>query len=204
MSIIIRQLGHQNYTDCWRAMQEFTLKRDETTPNEIWVVEHDPVFTQGQNGKPEHLLNPSAIPVIQVDRGGQITYHGPGQLVVYTLIDLRRSQWTIRDLVTTLENAVIELLAEYEIKAFAKRDAPGVYVGQKKICSLGLRVKRGCSYHGLALNINMDLKPFSQINPCGFKNLEITQLADLINRDPNSLLQEVGFKMPIILSRLLP
>jgi len=179
-TVIIRNKLRQDYSTTWRAMQEFTNTRDENTLDEIWYLEHDPVFTQGQNGKSEHLLNPGTIPVIKVDRGGQVTYHGPGQLMVYILVDLRRKKLNIRQLVNCLENAVIDLLAEFSIKAVAKADAPGVYIDNKKICSVGLRIRRGCSYHGLAFNLNMNLEPFSRINPCGFPDLKITQLADFL------------------------
>jgi lipoyl(octanoyl) transferase len=181
-SVIIRLLGRQDYQTCWHAMQEFTKQRDETTPDEIWLLEHNPVFTQGQNGKPEHLLNPGQIPVIHVDRGGQVTYHGPGQLVAYILVDLKRKKFNIREIVSILENSVIQLLADFQITATAKRTAPGVYVNDKKICSIGLRIRRGCSYHGLALNVAMDLEPFSRINPCGFQSLEMTQLHDFFSK----------------------
>jgi lipoyl(octanoyl) transferase len=177
--LIVRWLGQQDYASCWQAMQAFTNGRTPETVDEIWLLEHLPVFTQGQNGKPEHLLNPGEIPVVQTDRGGQITYHGPGQLMVYTLIDLRRKRLNVRDLVTKLEQSVIDLLAEYHIEAVAKRDAPGVYVDGKKICSIGLRIRRGCSYHGIAFNISMDLEPFTRINPCGFTALQMTQFASL-------------------------
>jgi lipoyl(octanoyl) transferase len=177
-TVIIRVLGKQDYQTCWQAMQQFTQQRDETTTDEIWLLEHHPVFTQGQNGKPEHILNPGDIPVIQVDRGGQVTYHGPGQLVAYILVDLKRKKFNVREIVTLLENSVIQLLADYKISAIAKRTAPGVYVNDKKICSIGLRIRRGCSYHGLALNVAMDLKPFSRINPCGFQQLKMTQIKD--------------------------
>lgn len=176
-TLIIRQLDRQEYQTCWQAMRSFTDQRDASTPDEIWLLEHPPVFTQGQNGKSEHILNPGDIPIIQVDRGGQVTYHGPGQLVAYTLIDIKRKQWTIRELVTRLETSVIELLAEFNIAAHAKREAPGVYINQAKICSVGLRIRRGCSYHGLALNVMMDLAPYSRINPCGFSQLQMTQLS---------------------------
>ncbi len=176
--VIIRSLGQQDYLTCWQAMRTFTDERTKHTPDEIWLLTHDPVFTQGQNGKPEHVLHSGHIPVIQVDRGGQVTYHGPGQLVAYTLIDLQRKKLNVREMVSILEHSVIQLLAEYHIEAIAKREAPGVYIADKKICSIGLRIRRGCSYHGLALNIAMDLTPFNQINPCGFKQLTMTQLAD--------------------------
>ena len=166
-----------------QAMQDFTNQRNQETPDEIWLLEHDPVFTQGQNGKEEHLLNPGNIPVIQTDRGGQVTYHGPGQLMIYTLIDLKRKQLNVRDLVTLLEKSVIDLLAKYNIQAVAKREAPGVYVEEKKICSIGLRIRRGCSYHGIAFNVSMDLEPFTRINPCGFTALEMTQFSALNGPD---------------------
>ena len=173
-------------------MQTFTNERNEETVDEIWLVEHPPVFTQGQAGKPEHLLQTGNIPVIQIDRGGQVTYHGPGQLVVYTLIDMKRKKFTIRDLVTHLEKSVIALIADYNVEALAKRDAPGVYIQDKKICSIGLRIRRGCSYHGLALNVAMDLEPFSRIHPCGFRQLKMTQLSAL---DKNVTVKTTGLKL---------
>jgi lipoyl(octanoyl) transferase len=189
-TIIVRYLGRKDYLPCWRAMQTFTQNRDAQTCDEFWLLEHSPVFTQGQNGKPEHVLNPGEIPIIQSDRGGQVTYHGPGQLVIYTLIDLNRKKLNIRQLVSALENSVIQFLQAQQITAHADCTAPGVYIQQidpatqttvtKKICSVGLRVKRGCSYHGLALNIAMDLTPFSRINPCGFSQLTMTQVAELV------------------------
>lgn len=179
-AVIIRSLGTQDYLTCWQAMKDFTHHRDEQTLDEIWLVEHPPVFTQGQNGKPEHILNADTIPVVQVDRGGQVTYHGPGQLMVYTLIDIKRLKLNIRQVVSALENTVIELLAFYGVQANARCDAPGVYINEKKICSIGLRVRRGCAYHGLALNINMDMQPFERINPCGYSGLKMTQLSELV------------------------
>jgi len=176
-AIIVRWLGMQAYESCWDAMRAFTQARDETTPDEIWLLEHPSVFTQGQNGKPEHLLNPGNIPVIPIDRGGQVTYHGPGQLIAYTLIDIQRKKLNIRQLVTLLENSMIALLAHYQISALSKREAPGVYIAHQKIGSVGLRIRRGCAYHGLALNIAMDLEPYSRINPCGYAGLEMTQLS---------------------------
>jgi lipoyl(octanoyl) transferase len=160
-------------------MRDFTDKRDATTPDEIWLLEHPSVFTQGQAGKAEHILNAGDIPVIQTDRGGQVTYHGPGQLVVYLLLDLRRLNISIRTLVSTIEQAVINLLAEYGIEAYGDRKAPGVYVNGAKICAIGLRVRHGCTYHGIAFNINMDLEPYARINPCGFSQLPVTQTASL-------------------------
>ncbi len=178
-SLLIRQLGQQQYEPTWRQMQQFTDQRDDTSQDEIWLVEHPPVFTLGMNGKPEHLLNPGQIPVIKIDRGGQVTYHGPGQLVAYLLIDIKRRKLGIRAMVEKIEQAIIKLLADYKIEARGRRDAPGVYVDDCKIAALGLRVRRGCTYHGLALNVNMDLEPFSRINPCGHKGMQVTQTSDL-------------------------
>jgi lipoyl(octanoyl) transferase len=177
MTLIIRNLSElQDYRATWHAMQQFTAIRTDETPDEIWTLEHPNVFTQGQNGKAEHILAPGDIPVIQVDRGGQVTYHGPGQLVVYTLIDIKRKKFNVREIVTLLEQSVIGLLSDYQIKAHTQCKAPGVYIENKKICSVGLRIRRGCTFHGLALNVSMDLGPFSRINPCGFSKLEMTQL----------------------------
>ncbi|MGQ0286476.1 lipoyl(octanoyl) transferase LipB [Pasteurellaceae bacterium 22721_9_1] len=187
--LIIRQLGMQDYQQIWQKMQDFTDNRSENTADEIWLVQHYPVFTQGQAGKAEHLLQRSDIPVVQSDRGGQITYHGPGQQVMYVLIDIKRHKaegrdFNVRQLVTALEQTVVLTLADYGIQSYAKADAPGVYINcdgiEKKICSLGLRIRKGCSFHGLALNINMDLSPFRMINPCGYIGLEMCQLADFI------------------------
>jgi lipoyl(octanoyl) transferase len=173
-----RELGQVDYEPTWHAMQRFTDARDPTTPDEIWLLEHAPVFTQGQAGKAEHVLFPGDIPVVQVDRGGQVTYHGPGQLVVYLLLDVRRSSVGVRELVSRMERSLIELLASYGVSAAAKPDAPGVYVDGAKIASLGLRIRNGRSFHGLALNVDMDLQPFSRINPCGYAGMAMTQLAD--------------------------
>jgi len=178
-SLCVRQLGRRDYASTWHAMQQFTAQRTADSPDEIWWVEHPPVYTQGLNGKPEHVLTPGAIPVVQTDRGGQVTYHGPGQLLAYVLVDLTRKGWGVRDLVSGLEQAVIDLLHDYGIAGVARRDAPGVYVDGAKIAALGLRVKRGCSYHGLSLNVDMDLEPFSRINPCGYAGLPVTQLRAL-------------------------
>jgi len=191
-TVIVRQLGLQDYQNSWQAMRQFTQQRDENTDDEIWLLEHPPIFTQGQNGKPENVLDPDKIPVVQTDRGGQVTYHGPGQLIAYTLVDLNRKKLTVRDLVTRLEQSVIDLLADYKTIAVAKREAPGVYVNNKKICSIGLRIRRGCSFHGLALNVAMDLSPFSRINPCGFKALEMTQLCDI---EKNTDVRKTGLKL---------
>lgn len=174
-----RDLGLIDYEPTWQAMQRFTDGRDRQTPDEIWLVQHPPVFTQGQSGKPEHLLLPGDIPVVQVDRGGQVTYHGPGQLVVYLLLDVRRLGFGVRELVTRIENSLIDLLASYGVTAAARPEAPGVYVDGAKIASLGLRIRNGCSFHGLALNVDMDLEPFQRINPCGYAGLAMTQLRDL-------------------------
>lgn len=178
LPLVIRQLGRYAYVPVWQAMQKFTDERDENTPDEIWIVEHDPVFTQGQAGKEEHLLMPGDIPVVKVDRGGQVTYHGPGQIVIYVLLDLKRRKTGVRELVTHIENAIVAALAEHDISAAAKPDAPGVYVEGKKIASLGLRVRKGCTFHGLALNVDMDLEPFLRINPCGYAGLEMIQCRD--------------------------
>lgn len=178
-TLIVRQLGRQRYMPIWQKMQDFTDTRDENTPDEIWLVEHESVFTQGQAGKDEHLLAPGDIEVIKVDRGGQVTYHGPGQQMMYVLFNLRRLKIGVRELVTWLEECIIESLAEYNIEAYAKADAPGVYVNDSKIASLGLRVRRGCSFHGLALNVNMDLSPFLRINPCGYAGMNMVQTKEL-------------------------
>lgn len=177
--LVIRQLGLQDYSRIWQAMQQFTDLRDSNTPDEIWLLEHPPVFTQGQAGKAEHLLFPGDIPVVQVDRGGQVTYHGPGQLVAYVLLDIKRRNLGVRQLVTMLENILIELLRRYNINAEARPDAPGVYVAGAKIASLGLRVRKGCTFHGLALNVQMDMEPFSRINPCGYAGMQMVQCSEL-------------------------
>lgn len=179
--ILVRHLGLQPYEPVSQAMHEFTDMRDDTTPDEIWLVEHLPAFTQGQAGKAEHLLMTGDIPVIQSDRGGQVTYHGPGQQVMYVLLNLKRRKLGVRELVTLLEQTVVNTLAEYGIDAHPRADAPGVYVGEMKICSLGLRIRKGCSFHGLALNINMDLTPFQRINPCGYAGMEMTQMRQWVD-----------------------
>jgi lipoyl(octanoyl) transferase len=176
---LIRRLGLVEYEPTWRAMQRFTEERSERTPDEIWFLEHPPVFTLGMNAKREHVLAPGDIPVVQIDRGGQVTYHGPGQLVVYPLIDLRRAKLGVRDLVTALERAVIDYTATFGVVAECRRNAPGVYVEGRKLASVGIRVRRGASFHGLAMNVNLDLEPFTRINPCGYQGLEMTQLAAL-------------------------
>jgi lipoyl(octanoyl) transferase len=179
-NITVRRLGLQDYEPVWQQMQQFTAERTADTPDEIWLVEHPPVYTLGLNGKREHILDPQDIPVVQSDRGGQVTYHGPGQLVAYLLLDLKRRNLGIKQLVNHMEQAIIDLLAESGIQAKRRQNAPGVYVNDAKIAALGLRVRRGCCYHGLSLNIDMDLEPFSRINPCGFANLPTTQLSDLL------------------------
>ena len=174
--IAIRNLGLQSYEPIWRAMQRFTDTRNATSRDEIWFCQHEPVFTLGLNTAPEHLLDTGDIPVVQIDRGGQVTYHGPGQLMIYPLIDIRRANIGVRDLVTALEQSVVDLAAKFDIVAASRCDAPGVYVDGAKLASVGLRIRRGASFHGMALNVDVDLEPFSRINPCGFQNLEVTDL----------------------------
>ena len=176
---VVRDLGRRAYEPVWRAMQSLTDARDEATPDELWLVEHDPVFTLGQAGKPEHVLLPGDIPVLQVDRGGQVTYHGPGQLVAYPLVDLRRLRIGVRDYVCRIEQAVIDTLADWNIEGRRREGAPGVYVDGATVAALGIRVRRGCAFHGLAFNIDMDLAPFSRINPCGYAGLEVVSMRDL-------------------------
>ncbi len=178
-TLIARQLGLREYTPVWRAMQAYTDQRQTDWDDEIWLVEHPPLFTLGFNGKTGHLLNPGDIPVVTIDRGGQVTYHGPGQQIAYLLIDIRRCKLGVRKMVERIEQAIIDLLAGFDINAHGRRDAPGVYVGEAKIAALGLRIRRGCSYHGLALNVNMDLEPFTRINPCGYADLPVTQIREL-------------------------
>ena len=175
----VRELGRQPYEPVWRAMQRFTDVRDESTTDELWVVEHDPVFTLGQAGKPEHVLAAGDIPVIHVDRGGQVTYHGPGQIVVYPVLDLKRRKVGVREYVHRIEQALIDTLGEWNIQAERRDGAPGVYVADAKVAALGIRVRRGCTFHGLAFNIGMDLEPFHRINPCGYQGLQVTSMGDL-------------------------
>jgi len=177
--LLIRHLGRQPYLPVWQAMRAFTDARDADTPDELWLLEHDPVFTLGQAGKLEHVLAPGDIPVIPVDRGGQVTYHGPGQIVAYPLLDLRRVGIGVRDLVCRIEQAIIGTLANWNIGAVRREGAPGVYVNDAKVAALGLRVRRGCTFHGLAFNVAMDLEPFRRINPCGYQGLQVTQMVDL-------------------------
>ena len=199
--LVVRQLGLAEYLPTLEAMRRFTAERDESTPDEIWLLQHPRVFTQGQAGKAEHLLAPGDIPVIQVERGGQVTYHGPGQLVAYLMLDLRRKKLGVRELVTAMEQALVDVLAGYGIEAAPKADAPGVYVAGDKIASLGLRVRNGCSFHGLALNVDMDMAPFQRINPCGYAGLKMIQLRDLLATVPS--LDEVAQRLePALRERL--
>jgi lipoyl(octanoyl) transferase len=193
---IVRDLGRHGYAPVWRAMQGFTDARTAETPDEIWLVEHDPVFTLGQAGKPEHVLMPGDIPVLQVDRGGQVTYHGPGQIVAYPLLDLKRLKIGVRDYVCKIEQAIIDTLADWNIHAERRNGAPGVYVNGAKVAALGIRVRRGCTFHGLAFNIAMDLEPFHRINPCGYAGLQVTSMLDL--GGPSSL----DAVKPVLLEKL--
>jgi lipoyl(octanoyl) transferase len=197
---VVKQLGQRDYSEVWQAMQAFTQQRDNDTPDEVWFLEHTPVFTLGLNGKPEHILDAGDTPVIQCDRGGQVTYHGPGQLVVYTLLDLQRRRLGVKLLVDVLEQVVIDVLGEYNIRAERKIGAPGVYVDGAKIAALGLRVRRGCSYHGLSLNLDMDLSPFQRINPCGYAGLAATSLKDLTGDvDKDRVIQQLLVQMRYLL-----
>ncbi len=202
---LLRQLGIRDYPPVWEAMQAFTRERSAVTPDELWLLQHHPVFTQGQAGKPEHILDPHHVPVVQSDRGGQVTYHGPGQLVVYFLLDVRRRGIGVRDLVDLVEQSVLEVLKGYGITAELRRSAPGVYVDGRKIAALGLRIRKGCSLHGLSFNIDMDLAPFGWINPCGYEGLEATQLADLLGRQGDATLFSEASERLIgaLLARLL-
>jgi lipoyl(octanoyl) transferase len=197
----LRELGLVDYQPTLDAMKAFTDDRDAETPDELWLLQHPRVFTQGQAGKAEHVLAPGDIPVIQVDRGGQVTYHGPGQWVIYLLVDIRRHQLGVRDLVTLIEQSIVQLLDEYGIDGAARADAPGVYVDGDKIAALGLRVRRGCSYHGLSLNVDMDLEPFQRINPCGYEGLQVTSMAQLLEAAPD--MEAVGRRLLAILSERL-
>lgn len=201
--LVYRVLGNAGYIVTFEAMKKFTDGRSAETPDELWLLQHPPVYTQGQAGKAEHLLAPGSIPVIQADRGGQVTYHGPGQWVLYLLVDLRRRQLGVRALVTLIEQSIVQLLAEYGIEAAPRADAPGVYVAGAKIAALGLRVRRGCSYHGLALNVNPDLEPFQRINPCGHPDLEVTSMAACL---PGVTLDmaAIGDRLLVLVERHLP
>lgn len=199
-NLAIRHLGRQDYTDVWRAMLDFTTQRTTGSASEIWIVEHLPVFTQGQAGKAEHLLDAGEIPVVQSDRGGQVTYHGPGQVVCYLLLDLKEIGMGIRSLVNSIEEAIIQLLSEQGIAAARKHGAPGVYVDGAKIAAIGLRVKKQCTYHGLSLNVNMDLQPFSRINPCGYPGLAVTDMATLgVDTDVVSVADKLTVKLATFL-----
>lgn len=203
--VLVRPLGLQAYEPTWHAMQDFTDARTPDSQDEIWLLEHPPVYTLGQAGKPEHILRQTDIPIVKIDRGGQVTYHGPGQLIAYTMLDLRRSKLGVRELVRKLEQSVINLLADFDIEAWGKVDAPGVYVrdelGEAKIAALGLRIRNGCSFHGLSFNVGMDLQPFGWINPCGYEGLRIAQLSDygfaetpatLARRMADKILQQIN------------
>ena len=199
-TLIVRELGLRDYEPLWRRMQAFTNARDGDTADELWFTEHPPVFTLGVNAGREHLLAPGNIPVVQIDRGGEVTYHGPGQLMIYPLVDLRRRRLGVRGLVTALEDSIVALLAEHDIEARAKKDAPGVYVDNAKVASVGLRIRRGSSFHGMALNVDVDLEPFSRINPCGFEDLEMTDLKRL---GIDATLTEVSGKLlPKLVARM--
>ena len=201
VELVVRHLGLADYLPTLETMRRFTAERDESTSDDIWLLQHPRVFTQGQAGKAEHLLAPGDIPVIQVERGGQVTYHGPGQLVAYLMLDLRRKKLGVRELVTAMEQALVDVLAGYGIEAAPKADAPGVYVAGDKIASLGLRVRNGCSFHGLALNVDMDMAPFQRINPCGYAGLKMVQLKDLLETAPS--LDEVAQRLePALRERL--
>ncbi|MGM0633217.1 MAG: lipoyl(octanoyl) transferase LipB [Pseudomonadota bacterium] len=204
--LVVRWLGEQAYEPIWHRMREFTESRGPLTPDELWVLSHPPVYTQGQAGRPEHILNPSDIPVVQIDRGGQVTYHGPGQCVIYLLIDVRRAGLGVRQLVSIMEDSIIEVLAGYDVTAVTRERAPGVYAGAAKIAALGLRIRRGCSYHGLAFNLDMDLTPFSGINPCGYQGMAVTRLRDLLPDDrppPEDLYAEASARLVDVLAAKL-
>lgn len=195
-AFVVRHLGEVDYRQTWQQMQDFTDQRTAETPDELWILQHPPVYTLGKNGKPEHILNAGTIPVVQSDRGGQVTYHGPGQIVVYILMDITRAGLGVRKLVTLMEQSIIALLSEYGIEARARADAPGVYVNDAKIAALGLRVRKGCCFHGLSFNVDMELEPFSRINPCGYKELEVIQLKQF---DKNIQIEDVEAQLQRLL-----
>jgi len=206
---VLRDFGRQPYEPVWRAMQQFTDERNTQTPDEVWVVEHAPVFTLGQAGKPEHVLMPGEIPVIHVDRGGQVTYHGPGQIVVYPLLDIKRLNIGVRDYVRRIEQAIIDTLLEWNLIGTRREGAPGVYVGDAKIAALGIRLRNGRTFHGLAFNVAMDLEPFTRINPCGYAGLQVTSIADLggpssLETVKQTLLAELALQFNLTLSPALP
>lgn len=195
-ALTVKYLGLVDYTPTWQAMQAFTAQRSADTPDELWLLQHPPVFTLGLAGKREHILSTSEIPIIPIDRGGQVTYHGPGQVVAYVLLDLKRRGYGVRELVQRMEQALIDLLASYGIAAARRVKAPGVYVDERKIAALGLRIKHGCSYHGLALNVDMDLAPFLAINPCGYEGLEVTQLRAFgVEETPDMVAQQLAAQL---------
>ena len=198
--LTFKNLGLVDYQSTWSAMNALTVGRDKHQDDECWFLEHNPVFTLGQAGKQEHILNAHDIPVLKTDRGGQVTYHGPGQLVTYLLIDIKRRRMGIRQLVDIIENSLIQVLDSYAIKANTRKGAPGVYVGNSKIAALGLRIKNGCSFHGLSLNVDMDLEPFSYINPCGFPGMEVTQISNLVNTMPGNAVAETQHRLMNVLS----
>jgi lipoyl(octanoyl) transferase len=201
---VVKSLGLVEYQPTWDAMKAFTAARTRETPDEIWLLQHPPTYTQGQAGKPEHLLNARDIPVIKIDRGGQITYHGPGQIVVYLLLDLRRWKLNVRELVRLMEQSAINVLAEHNITARGREDAPGVYAGDAKIAALGLKIRNGCCYHGLSLNVDMDLTPFAGINPCGYQGLRVTQMKDLCaSPDLSDIEQRLAQEMIVLLQKHL-
>ena len=199
-SIVVRELGIQPYASTLERMHDFTDSRQAQTPDELWVLQHPPVYTLGQAGDASHILDAGDIEVINTDRGGQVTYHGPGQVVVYAMIDLRRRNLGVRSMVSLIENSVIEFLQHFGIEAVSRRDAPGVYVSDKKIAALGLRVRRGCSFHGLALNVSMDLEPFSRINPCGYRGLRVTQVSNLATEPLSETVEQIGLRLSSDLS----
>ena len=202
-SLKVRQLGLRHYRPVWQAMSDFTNKRNDYTEDELWLLQHHPVFTQGRAGKPEHILAQSNIDIVQSDRGGQVTYHGPGQLIIYPLIDLRRRNLSVRGIVDLLETSVIELLSHYDLKANTITGAPGIYIDGDKIASLGLRIRKGCSFHGLSLNVDMDMTPFKLINPCGYPKLEMIQLIDKVTDPSKITLNGVGQDLVTTLTRKL-
>ncbi|MBQ0743514.1 MAG: lipoyl(octanoyl) transferase LipB [Pseudomonas sp.] len=199
--LVVRKLGQVDYLPTLEAMRKLTAERDASSADEIWLLQHPPVFTQGQAGKAEHVLAAGDIPIVQAERGGQVTYHGPGQLVAYLMLDIRRLNMGVRDLVSAMERALVSVLAEYEVAAAPRADAPGVYVGASKIASLGLRIRRGCSFHGLALNVDMDMQPFQRINPCGYAGLQMTQLREHVTADVP--IAEVEARLEIALRQAL-
>lgn len=202
-SVVFKALGQQAYQDTWEAMQAFTINRDASQVDECWLLQHDPVYTLGQAGKREHIHNTHGIEVVKTDRGGQVTYHGPGQLVAYLLLDIKRRKMGIRQLVDIIEQGIIEVLGSYGISAATRKGAPGVYVGEEKIAALGLRIKHGCSYHGLSLNVDMDLDPFAWINPCGYPGMAVTQIKDQVTDAADDLLPDVQERLEKVLAASL-